>query len=88
MSEAVADAEQRTSAGSYDDQKFVPANPIINEALMSVAGRNRAINPEALGKYLGRSAAKIVTLDDGAKVRFEKPGTRQGATVWVLADLP
>jgi putative DNA primase/helicase len=80
VSEAVADAEQRTSVGSYDDQKWVPANPIINEALMSVAGRNRAINPEALGKYLGRSAAKIVTLDDGAKVRFEKRGTRQGVT--------
>ena len=60
VSEVVADAEQRTSAGSYNDQKWVFANPIINEALMSVAGRNRAINPEVLGKYLGRSAAEIV----------------------------
>ena len=37
VSEAVADAEQRTSIGAYDDQKGVLANPIINEALMAVA---------------------------------------------------
>jgi hypothetical protein len=87
VSEAIADAEQRTSIGAYDDQKSVLANPIINEALMAVAARNRAINSEVLGKYLGRSVAKIVTLDDGAKVRFEKRGTRQGVAVWVLADV-
>lgn len=87
VSEAVADAEQRTSIGAYDDQKGVLANPIINEALMAVAAPNRAINSEVLGKYLGRSVAKIVTLDDGAKVRFEKRGTRQGVAVWVLADV-
>jgi hypothetical protein len=80
------DAEQRTSTGSYDDQKWVPANPIINEALMSVAGRNRAINPDALGNFLRKSVGKIVTLDDGAKVRFEKPDTKQGVAVWVLAN--
>ncbi len=84
--EAVADAEERTSIGA-NDQKWVPANPIINEALMSVAGRNRAINPEVLGRYLGSSTAKIVTLDDGVKVRFERRGTKQGATVWALANV-
>jgi hypothetical protein len=28
-----------------------------------------------------------VKLDDGLLVRFEKQGTRQGATVWVLANV-
>ena len=86
-SEAIADAEQRTSIGAYDDQKWVFANPIINEALMSVAGRNRAINPDALGNFLRKSVGKIVTLDDGARVRFEKLDTKQGVAVWVLADV-
>jgi hypothetical protein len=63
------------------------ANPIINEALMSVAGRSRAINPEALGKYLSKSRGWVVKLDDGLLVRFEKKGTRQGAAVWVLANV-
>jgi hypothetical protein len=89
VSEAIADAEQRTNIGTTADEKWVIANPNINEALMSVAGRNRAINPEALGNFLRKSVGKIVTLDDGAgaKVRFEKPDTKQGVAVWVLADV-
>jgi hypothetical protein len=85
-SEAIADAEERTSIGAYEE-KGVLANPIINEALMSVAGRSRAINPEALGKYLSKSRGRVVKLDDGLLVRFEKQGTRQGAAVWVLANV-
>jgi hypothetical protein len=84
--EAVADANQRTSIGAYGDEKSVLANPIIHDALMSVAGRNRVINPEALGKYLSKSKGRVVSLDDGSSVRFETRGTRQGAVVWVLAD--
>jgi hypothetical protein len=57
------------------------------KAFMSVAGRNRAINPETLGKYLSKSTGRIVKLDDGALVRFEKHGARQGVAVWVLADV-
>ena len=88
VSEAIAIADQRTTIGSYHDQRWELANPIINAAFMSVAGRNRAINPEALGHYLRRSADRVVKLDDGALVRFEKHGTRQGAAVWVLANAP
>ena len=87
-SEAITDAEQRTSIGAFDDQKWVFANPIINEALMSVAGRNRAINPDALGNFLRKSVGKIITLDDDTKVRFEKPDTKQGVAVWVLTNVP
>jgi hypothetical protein len=54
---------------------------------LHVAGRNRAINPETLGKYLSKSTGRIVKLDDGALVRFEKHGARQGVVVWVLADV-
>jgi hypothetical protein len=86
--EAIAVAEERTSIGIYEDQKWALANPIINEAMMSVAGRNRAINPDVLGRYLRSRVGRIVKLGDGASVRFEQVGTRQGAAVWVLADVP
>lgn len=87
MSEAIVVADQRTTIGSYADQKWELANPIVNEAFMAVAGRNRTISPEALGNYLRKSADRVVKLDDGSLVRFEKQGTRQGAVVWALVNI-
>jgi hypothetical protein len=86
-SDAIAQAEERTNVGTPANEKWVIANPIINEALMSVAGRNRAINPDALGRYLLKSKDKVLKLDDGALVRFEKRDTRQGVAVWALANV-
>jgi putative DNA primase/helicase len=85
-SDAIAQAEERTLIGASGD-KWALANPIINEALMSVAGRNRAINPEGLGRYLQKSKDKVLKLDDGALVRFERRDTRQGVAVWALANV-
>jgi putative DNA primase/helicase len=65
--EAIADAEERTSIGA-SGEKWVPANPVINEAFMSVAGRNRAINPVVLGNYLSASTGRVVRLDDAGQV--------------------
>jgi hypothetical protein len=87
VSDAVAQAEERTTVGASGGDKWVIANPNIHEALMSVAGRARAINPEVLGKYLGKSKEQVIKLDDGALVRFEQPSTRHGVAVWVLADV-
>ena len=67
-SDAVAQAEERTTVGATGD-KWALCNPNINEAMMAVAGRNRAINPEALGRYLSKSKDTVIKLDDGAKVR-------------------
>jgi putative DNA primase/helicase len=86
-SAAIAQAEERTNVGTPANEKWVIANPIINEALMSVAGRNRAINPDALGRYLLKSKDKVLKLDDDVLVRFEKRDTRQGVAVWALADV-
>jgi hypothetical protein len=85
-SDAIAQAEERTPIGAFGD-KWALANPNINEALMSVAGRNRAINPEALGRYLGKSKEQVLKLDDGSLVRFEQQGQRQGVAIWVLAHV-
>ena len=92
VSDAVVQAEERTTVGvsKNDDipsSKWALCNPNINEAMMAVAGRNRAINPEALGRYLSKSKDTVIKLDDGALVRFEHHGTRQGAAVWVLANV-
>ena len=52
---------------------------------MAVARRGAAINPVALGNYLSSEADRVVALETGARVRFEKVGTRGGVALWVIA---
>ena len=87
VKEAIVDAELRTSIGADFEAKLEFANPIINDALMTVAGRNRAINPEMVGKYLAKAENQIVRIETGEAVRFERRGTRQHAVLWILASM-
>jgi putative DNA primase/helicase len=85
--EAVAKAEEKKRVGTYEDSKFEPVNPDLNEAFMAIARRGPAISVEAIGKYLSAEVERVVTLENGAKVRFEKAGKRQGTVLWTLAVL-
>jgi hypothetical protein len=51
---------------------------------MAIARRGAAINPDALGRYLSSEADRVVALETGAEVRFEKVGTRGGVALWTL----
>jgi hypothetical protein len=84
VSEAVVKAEEKKTAGTWEGYKSEPVNPELNEAFMAIARRGTAISPEAIGKYLSSEAERVVALETGAKVRFEKAGTRQGAVLWTL----
>ena len=85
VAEAVAKAEEKKRVGTWEDSKFEPIDPDLLDAFMAVARRGAAINPEALGKYLGSEAERVVALETGARVRFQKEGTRQGVALWTLA---
>jgi hypothetical protein len=52
---------------------------------MAVARRGSEMNPEMLGKYISSEREKVVALETGAKVRFEKAGKRQAAVLWQLS---
>jgi hypothetical protein len=80
--EAVAKAEQRAQDGTWG---FKPANPILYDALLSVACRGTVINSAALGTYLRSAMDKVVALEDGAKVRFERGEARNGSATWRLS---
>jgi hypothetical protein len=84
VAEAVAKAEERKPDGIWENFKPPLANPELNEAFMAIARRGTTINPEAIGKYLSSEVERVVTLETGAKVRFEKTGTRQGVALWHL----
>ena len=84
VAEAVAKAEERRRVGTYEDSKFEPVNADLLDAFLAVARRSAALNPEWLGKYLSSVVDRVVALETGARVRFEKAGTRQGAVLWAL----
>jgi hypothetical protein len=54
---------------------------------MAIARRGPAISAEAIGKYLSSEADRVVTLENGARVRFEKAGKKHGALLWTLVVL-
>ena len=54
---------------------------------MAIGRRGATINPEAIGKYLGSEAERVVVLENGAKVRFERDGMRGGAVLWTLVTV-
>jgi hypothetical protein len=87
VAEAVAKAEEKKTTGTWDGYKSEPVNPDLNEVFMAIARGGPAINPEAIGKYLSSEADRVVTLEGGAKVRFEKAGKKHAAVLWTLADL-
>jgi hypothetical protein len=78
----------RASIGAYEDKKTVLVHPDLHEAFMAVAVRAGRINNDALGKYLAGSADRIVAIQPGERVRFERQGTRQGAVIWALVEVP
>jgi putative DNA primase/helicase len=84
VAEAVTKAEEKARVGTYEDSKFEPANPDLLDAFMAVARRGAAINPQALGSYLGSEAERVVVLENGAKVRFERDGIKDGSVRWTL----
>jgi hypothetical protein len=77
VSEAVAKAEEKKRVELAWDFKTEPVHPDLNDAFMAIARRGAAINPEAVGKYLSSAAERVVALETGARVRFEKAGIRQ-----------
>jgi putative DNA primase/helicase len=85
VGEAVAKAEEKKRNGTYEDNKFEPVNPDLLDALMALGRRGPTVNPEAVGKYLRSVVDRVVALETGITVRFEKAGTRQGAILWALA---
>jgi hypothetical protein len=84
VAEAVAKAEEKKRVEMSWDFKTEPVHPDLNDAFLAVARRGAAINPEALGKYLSSEAERVVALETGAKVRFQKEGMRQGVALWTL----
>jgi putative DNA primase/helicase len=82
--DAVAKAEAKRRVGTWEDSKFEPIDPDLFDAFMAVARRGAAINPLALGNYLGSVLDRVVALETGARVRFEKAGTRGGVALWTL----
>jgi putative DNA primase/helicase len=87
VAEAVAKAEEKARVGTYEDSKFELTDPDLLDAFMAVARRGTAINPLALGNYLGSEAERVVVLEDGAMVRFERDGKRGGAVLWTLVTM-
>jgi hypothetical protein len=84
VAEAVAKAVEEKRVETSWEYKTEPVNPDLNDAFMAIARRGAAINPEAVGKYLSSEAERVVVLESGAKVRFQKEGTRQGVALWTL----
>ena len=87
VAEAVVKAEEKARVGTYEDSKFELTNPDLNEAFMTVARRGTAINPQALGNYLSSEAERVVVLESGAKVRFERDGMKDGSVRWTLVTV-
>jgi putative DNA primase/helicase len=87
VAEAVSKAEEKVMTGAWEDRKSEPADPDLRDAFIAIARRGAGINPDALGGYLRSVVGKVVTLETGAKVRFEKEGTRQGAVLWALVTV-
>ena len=85
VADAVAKAETKKVVGTIEDCKYEPVDADLIDAFMEVARRGATINPLALGNYLSSEAERVVALETGVKVRFEKAGKRHGATVWTLA---
>jgi putative DNA primase/helicase len=86
VSEAVARAEEKKMTGTWENYRSEPAHPDLFEAFMAIARRGPAINPEAIGKYLSSEVDRVVALETGRRVRFEKNGKAHGAVLWVLAE--
>jgi putative DNA primase/helicase len=81
VAEAVGKAlEKKAGAGGWEPEK-----PDLLEAFMAVARRGSELNPEMLGKYISSEMEKVVALETGTKVRFEKAGKRQAAVLWQLS---
>ena len=61
-------------------------HPALRSALLTVAGRGGAIDPRALGQWLGRSKNRVVNLsgEDDAKdeVALEPGGILHGSNRW------
>jgi putative DNA primase/helicase len=88
VAEAVVKAEAKERVGTYEDSKFELIDPELNDAFMAVGRRGgAAINPEAIGKYLSSEAERVVVLENGAKVRFERDGMRGGTVLWTLVGV-
>jgi putative DNA primase/helicase len=84
VSEAVEKTEAKRRAGTWEDSRFEPIDPDLLDALMAIARRGAALNPVALGNYLSSVAERVVALETGARVRFEKAGMRHGVALWTL----
>jgi putative DNA primase/helicase len=89
VSEAVEKAEEkkRVEASYGGEYKAEPIDPELLDAFLAVARRGAAINPVALGNYLSSVAERVVALETGTTVRFEKDGTRHGVARWTLTVL-
>jgi putative DNA primase/helicase len=87
VSEAVAKAEEKKRVELAWDFKTEPVHPDLNDAFMAIARRGAAINPEAVGKYLSSAAERVVALETGARVRFEKAGIRHSVALWTLVTV-
>jgi hypothetical protein len=85
VAEAVARAEEK-KPGTWENYRSEPAHPDLFEAFMAIARRGPAINPEMIGKYLSSEVDRVVVLDTGRRVRFERNGKAHGAVLWVLAE--
>jgi hypothetical protein len=84
----VAKAEEKKRVVGGWDYKVEPVDPDLFDAFMAVARRGVAINPEAMGNYLRSAVDRVVVLETGAAVRFEKKGVRHGVALWALPDAP
>jgi hypothetical protein len=81
VAEAVEKAEEKKRVDLSWDFEKAPVHPDLLDAFMAVARRGAALNPVALGNYLLSVAERVVALESGAKVRFEKVGTRGGVAL-------
>ena len=81
VGDAVADAEMRL-LGAYEDQRRSRLPWTCTRLSWPSPGAQERINKEALGRYLASSADRIVAVEPGKFVRFERQGTRQGAVLW------
>jgi hypothetical protein len=87
VAQALARAEAKERVGTYEDSKFELANPDLNDAFMAVARRGATINPDVVGRYLSSEAERVVVLEGGAKVRFERDGMLDGSVRWKLVTV-
>jgi putative DNA primase/helicase len=67
VAEAIEKAEEKKKVGTWEDYKSAPVHPDLFDAFMAIARRGAAINPEAIGKYLGSEAERVVALETGAR---------------------